>query len=125
MQTSGNGDPDLDVLGKLQSWYSSQCDGGWEHQYGISIETLDNPGWSFRVELTDTYLVGRPFEQVLLDSPDDKDWDTYETSDSKDWYRCEVKGELFQAYCGPHRLHDVISIFLRWANQAPVENKSA
>lgn len=107
-----------ELLKQLEFWYSSQCDGGWEHQYGISIETLDNPGWSFRVELTDTYLVGRPFEQVLLNSPDDKDWDTYETSDNKDWYRCEVKSEVFQAYCGPHRLYDVISIFLRWANKS-------
>lgn len=30
----------------LQKWYKSQCDGDWEHEYGIKIETVDNPGWS-------------------------------------------------------------------------------
>jgi hypothetical protein len=28
----------------LEAWYASRCDGEWEHGYGISIETLDNPG---------------------------------------------------------------------------------
>ncbi|WP_203237204.1 Imm53 family immunity protein [Streptomyces gilvosporeus] len=36
----------LDPLSSLTAWYTSQCDGGWEHEYGIRIETLDNPGWS-------------------------------------------------------------------------------
>jgi hypothetical protein len=35
---------DDDLLKRLQDWYVSQCDGGWEHTYGISIDTLDNPG---------------------------------------------------------------------------------
>ena len=31
------------MMGFLQSWYQSQCDGDWEHEFGIRIETLDNP----------------------------------------------------------------------------------
>ena len=26
-------------------WFRSQCDGEWEHDNRIKIETLDNPGW--------------------------------------------------------------------------------
>ncbi|GHB54781.1 hypothetical protein GCM10010331_48120 [Streptomyces xanthochromogenes] len=33
------------VLDRLQSWYSAQCNGDWEHEWGIKIDTLDNPGW--------------------------------------------------------------------------------
>jgi len=30
----------------LQQWYSEHCDGAWEHGFGITIETIDNPGWA-------------------------------------------------------------------------------
>lgn len=38
----------------LQDWYISQCDGDWEHLYGISI-TLDNSGFfEYTIDLADT-----------------------------------------------------------------------
>lgn len=52
-----------DVLERLERWYAAQCNGDWEHTYGITIETLDNPGWTFKVELRDTYLSGQTFEE--------------------------------------------------------------
>ncbi len=45
-----------DALYLLQRWYLGQCDGEWEHGYGVSIDTIDNPGWRLRVELADTAL---------------------------------------------------------------------
>ena len=36
---------------QLQAWYAAQCNGKWEHTYGIAIGTLDNPGWSLSVDL--------------------------------------------------------------------------
>ena len=32
----------------LQEWAMSQVDGDWEHELGISISMLDNPGWIFK-----------------------------------------------------------------------------
>jgi len=32
------------LLQFLQEWYLEQCNGDWEHEFGIKIETLDNPG---------------------------------------------------------------------------------
>ena len=46
-------------LVRLQLWYSRQCDGDWEHGLGIRIESLDNPGWSVRIDLKGTNLDGR------------------------------------------------------------------
>ncbi|MEW1657997.1 Imm53 family immunity protein [Streptomyces sp. NPDC093707] len=40
----------LDPLSSLTAWYTSQCDGDREHEYGIRIETLDNPGWSVEID---------------------------------------------------------------------------
>lgn len=39
------------MLKWLENWYSSNCDGDWEHGYGIRIETLDNPVWAVRINL--------------------------------------------------------------------------
>jgi hypothetical protein len=71
---------DADLLKCLQDWYVSQCDGGWEHTYGISIDTLDNPGWHLKVELTDTNLSDRPFDEIIFDG-----------EDKNDWYRCFLR----------------------------------
>jgi immunity protein 53 of polymorphic toxin system len=95
---------DTDLLKRLQNWYGLQCDGGWEHTYGISIDTLDNPGWSFKVNFTDTGLFGRAFEEVV-----------FEGNDKNDWYQCRVKDRDFEGHCGPARLSDVITILLSWA----------
>ena len=36
---------DKSVIGTLERWFKSRCDGSWEHDFGITIETTDNPGW--------------------------------------------------------------------------------
>jgi hypothetical protein len=54
----------VEVLKWLENLYSSNCDGDWEHSYGIRIETLDNPGWAIRINLEDTVLEHKSFENV-------------------------------------------------------------
>ena len=34
-----------DPIAELDRWFSNQCDGTWEHRYGVRIQTTDNPGW--------------------------------------------------------------------------------
>ena len=53
---TGTADDPAAALSSLQRWYSSQCDGDWEHQLGVEITTLDNPGWLVRIELRHTPL---------------------------------------------------------------------
>jgi len=48
----------------LMSWYADQCDGDWEHQYGVCIETLDNPGWTLTIDLIGTPLADRSFSKT-------------------------------------------------------------
>jgi immunity protein 53 of polymorphic toxin system len=97
------------ALTRLAKWYGAQCDRGWEHRYGITIETLDNPGWILKVDLADTNLQVVPFESIehRLDS---------DTS----WWRCWREGNAFNAACGAMDLPTVIDIFLTWANQGSV-----
>jgi hypothetical protein len=41
-------------LSILENWYSPQCNGHWEHGFGVRISTIDNPGWSADIDLHDT-----------------------------------------------------------------------
>ncbi len=100
-----------DVLERLERWYAAQCNGDWEHTYGITIETLDNPGWNFKAELRDTYLSGRTFKEIT----------ELQSSDHREFFHCSVKDDVFTGVCPPNRLREVISIFLRWAEMPPAE----
>ena len=54
-------------LGWLERWYQAQCDGDWEHHSGVTIETLDNPGWLVKIDLRGVEPEGScPAESCLL-----------------------------------------------------------
>ncbi len=57
----------MGLVEQIQAWYAAQCDGGWEHQYGVSIETLDNPGWCVMVDLSGTSLENISFQTYQED----------------------------------------------------------
>jgi hypothetical protein len=45
----------------LQAWYASHRGDDWKNGVGISIDTLDNPGWTLRVDLHGTDVADKPF----------------------------------------------------------------
>ena len=91
------------VLAELQVWYLSNCDGYWEHGYGVKIETLDNPGWQVQIELADTKLAGKSFDKLEIERSED------------DWVVCWVEGSTFQTACGPENLEETLKVFLDWS----------
>ena len=56
-----------DSLIWMQDWYKKQCDGDWEHQNGIRIETIDNPGWKIVIDLVETELDGKTFVETKIE----------------------------------------------------------
>jgi Immunity protein 53 len=102
----------MNSLHELQDWYLSQCNGDWEHTYGVSIGTLDNPGWSLEVELTDTNLEGLEFKERSYGIGKDTE------PNGQDWMVCKVKDRKFVSYGGPRKLEEIISVFLAWAKQS-------
>src|SRR4030095_11402014 len=54
----------VNALAELERWYRARCNGDWEHSFGITICTLDNPGWSVSIQLTDTVLAQAAFVVV-------------------------------------------------------------
>lgn len=92
----------------LMEWYASQCDGDWEHQHGVTIDTLDNPGWSLKVDLRGTEAEGRKLER-------ERD----QAADEDVWSHISSDGETFLAYCGPRELGRVIARFRDWVEARP------
>jgi hypothetical protein len=66
----------------LQRWYAAHCDGDWEHGEGISISTLDNPGWTVVINVADTELDHIEVDKVRVELSD-TDWLIYEIRDGK------------------------------------------
>lgn len=102
-----------DNLTWLQGWYLAMCDGDWEHQDGLKIETLDNPGWSLKVGLHATYLENLEFEKVQV------------SRSKHDWIHCCRKGLSFEGFGGPLNLNEVVAIFRNWVTPTLVINKAA
>jgi Immunity protein 53 len=92
-----------DVLAQLQRWYSEQCDGEWEHSFGVVIDTLDNPGWRVRVDVDGTPIKDRRHERIEAHRTDE-DWLVL-WRDEKQWH----------AACGPLNLTEVLNAFLVWS----------
>jgi hypothetical protein len=57
----------------LLQWYANQCDGDWEHMFGVKIKTLDNPSWSIQIDIQETALQDKVFQEVDIKYTDD-DW---------------------------------------------------
>ncbi|MFI8962770.1 immunity 53 family protein [Streptomyces sp. NPDC053493] len=89
-----------DVLVRLQDWYASNCDGDWEHSAGVRIESLDNPGWTVRLDIVGTPVEGLTWERVIVDDSEEN------------WLHHWADGASIRAAGGPHRLKDALEAVL-------------
>ena len=100
----------MSALERFQDWYLAQCDGKWEGDRGITVGTLDGPGWWVSVDLTGPYLENAGFEEFVVERLED-DWAHARVVESTEpaWHR------RFEAFCGPRSLTEALEIFLDWA----------
>lgn len=98
-----------ETLTRLQAWYQKQCDGEWENDRGVSIESTDNPGWWVKIDLRGTGLENKSFAEVRRGEA--------ETLDPQPpWMRCYVDDQrVFNGAGDPTTLHDILNVFLDWA----------
>lgn len=89
----------MNIIDWIEKWFKSLCDGEWEHGYGIEIRTLDNPGWSVKIDLS-----GTKFESLLIENK------LIERSEN-DWYLIEVKDSFFKGYGDPTKLNFILNAF--------------
>ena len=109
-----------DVFDWLQEWYLAQCNGDWEHHAGISITSLDNPGWLVRIQLRGTALEHQSFATIARGTSEDG-W-VLEAADPA-WLYCRVvtdaaaDGPIFEGASGPLGLTKILSLFREWSIQ--------
>ncbi len=87
-------------VARLIAWYKAQCDGDWEHQSGVTLQTLDNPGWMLVIDLT-----GTCWEDLELPRR------TRERTET-DWVAHWVQDGKFGGACGTDNLSELIGTFL-------------
>ena len=87
------------ILQELQSWYKGNCDGNWEHQFGVKIDTIDNQGWRVEIDLTETEwetVNFARFEKRVAES---------------DWIICFKQNARFIGAGDPDKLEEILSYF--------------
>ncbi|MFI1585307.1 immunity 53 family protein [Embleya sp. NPDC020630] len=93
------------LLDWLQDWYARQCDGDWEHEWGVRIATLDNPGWTIEIDLEETALEGCAYPRRIVDR------------DPRDWVRAWTADGKFHVDCGSRNLVEGLTLFRDWASK--------
>jgi hypothetical protein len=92
----------MNEIDNLQEWYLRYCNDDWEHQYGVSIDTLDNPGWSLKIDLKGTDLEKEKMDPIEIHRSEE------------DWVVARRSEYVFEAFCGARNLAEMIRTFLDW-----------
>ncbi|MDX3661351.1 Imm53 family immunity protein [Streptomyces sp. ID05-26A] len=91
----------------FQRWYADQCDGDWEHEFGVRITTLDNPGWHVVADLVDTGLEGRVLTLTKVEPGEGR------------WVWASSDGERYESSCDQHSLDEALAGFRRFVLGQP------
>lgn len=106
----------MDILDWIQDWYQSQCDGDWEHDYGVKVATLDNPGWTIEIDLEGTVLEDLQIEYKLVEGTETY-VDVFGAIQSADWYGFSIKDKQYNACGDPTKLRFLLEEFRRLAQE--------
>jgi hypothetical protein len=90
------------MINWLENWYAGNCNGDWEHSYGIKIETSDNPGWIVDIDLTNTVMDRKVFDPFKRER------------DNCNWIHCSIKDNVFRGRCGSRNLEELLIVFKEW-----------
>jgi len=98
----------------LQNWYNNQCDGYWEHIFGIKIYEYQNFSWVVEIDVVDTDIEDKPFKEIDINNG------------NNDWIFCKVEDngthlkdkdtDLYKLYGlrWPNREYDDYNIFIEY-----------
>ncbi|WP_329318173.1 Imm53 family immunity protein [Streptomyces sp. NBC_01262] len=69
----------------------------------MKIATLDNPGWTVGIDLTETDLEEHDYPHQEINRT------------AQDWVRAWTAEKTFRAACGPGNLAEALALFRTWA----------
>jgi hypothetical protein len=73
------------------------------------IDTLDNPGWRVRIDLTGTSLQNLPMETIARGQINH-----FGLEGDQDWLQCKVENNRFEGAGGPLSLLLICDAFMNW-----------
>jgi hypothetical protein len=106
----------MDDLKWLEQWYADQCRGDWAQVRGVTIQSLDNPGWMVTVDLVGTGLEPRVADALILREGEPPSAENGNVG-GPDWIECSVKGGRFIGAGDPGKLRTLLRCFREWAEQ--------
>ena len=89
-----------DIINRIQDWYKLNCNGDWEHAYGWTITTIDNPGWAITIDLSETALENLNYKREHQNPKNDNDW-----------FQMHTENKTLTIYCGPENMKLALEIF--------------
>lgn len=100
----------VDLLDWLEQWYQRQCDDEWEHDHGVTIQTLDNPGCLVKADLRGLkpeVMVTDQILAVLGEPPSAENGNI----GGDEWMACEVKSGKFVGAGDATQLRRILAQF--------------
>ena len=82
----------------MQQWYQSKYNGTWEHGHGLTIATLDNPGW-------EVHLSGENNRKAMEIAAENS---------VEDWMCIKADKTEFHGYGGADNLHTILEYAVLW-----------
>lgn len=96
----------------LLKWYYNQLNGDWKLGKGITIHTIDNPGWDLMIYLNETALQDKQFQKIIIDRSE------------HDWIRCYIEDKMFTGVGGPFNFPEIFQIFRNWTDSFQKEDSN-
>jgi len=106
----------MDDLEWLEQWYSAQCNEDWEHHRGVTIQSLDNPGWLVTIDLEGTELEARMADALVLRAGEPPSAENG-LMGGPDWIECAIKERKFVGAGDPGKLRTILHCFREWAER--------
>ncbi|MBI6871796.1 immunity 53 family protein [Clostridium aciditolerans] len=101
----------MNIIKWIQDWYIENCDEDWEHCYGVTISTLDNPGWLVDIDLVDTDLEFKKFDELNI------------YINESNWIQCVVDNGVFKGRGDARKLEEILTVFKQWVLFRKPEDK--
>lgn len=92
----------MNVIKLLEEWYISNCEGDWEHDWNVKIQSIDMLGWLVSINLVDTGVDGKAFPVYKVERSVD------------DWVHCKVENSIFNGSGGTGNLEEILIVFITW-----------
>ena len=86
----------------LQRWYLAQCNGEWERVRGVTMETLETPGWFVTIDVAETKWEGSAFATMHVERS------------KTDWLHCTVVEGQFRGEGDAGKLEAILAVFRNW-----------